>query len=58
VGGQRPLPGFLERWLARSRSYETPFIDFSSRGVEGLFNPEQVTQLISILDNVRDSAVA
>ena len=35
-------------WLDPSRLYETPFIDFSARGVEGLFNPVQVTGLISI----------
>ena len=43
-------------WLDPSRLYETPFIDFSARGVEGLFSPEQVTQLISILDGVRQRA--
>ena len=45
-------------WLDPSRLYETPFIDFSSRGVEGLFKPEQVTHLISILDDVRKRAAA
>ena len=43
-------------WLDPSRLYETPFIDFSSRGVAGLFKPEQVTQLISILEDVRQRA--
>ena len=45
-------------WLNPSRLYETPFIDFSARGVEGLFKPEQVTQLIAILDDVRQKAAA
>lgn len=45
-------------WPDPSRLYETPFIDFSARGVEGLFKPEQVTQLISILDAVRKTAGA
>ena len=45
-------------WLDPSRLYETPFIDFSVRGVEGLFEPAQVTQLISILDDVRQRAAA
>jgi len=45
-------------WLDPSRLYETPFIDFSARGVEGLFDPQQVTQLISILEGVRNHAGA
>jgi type I restriction enzyme R subunit len=43
-------------WLDPSRLYETPFIDFSTRGVEGVFGQEQVTQLISILDGVKQRA--
>ncbi len=30
--------------------YESPFTDFSPRGVEGVFDPTQVSQLLSILD--------
>lgn len=45
-------------WLAPSRLYETPFIDFSARGVDGLFDEQQVNQLISVLDNLRQSAGA
>jgi type I restriction enzyme R subunit len=43
-------------WLDPSRLYETPFIDFSARGVEGVFGQEQVSQLISILDGVKQRA--
>jgi hypothetical protein len=32
------------------------FLDFSPRGVEGVFNSAQVIQLISILDSVRQTA--
>jgi type I restriction enzyme R subunit len=45
-------------WLDPSRLYETPFIDFSAHGVEGLFSAVQVNQMISILDEVRQRAAA
>lgn len=45
-------------WLDPSRLYETPFIDFSARGVEGVFKPDEVTQLIAILNDVRQMAAA
>ena len=45
-------------WLDPSRLYETPFIDFSARGVEGVFKPDEVTQLITILNEVRRTAMA
>lgn len=45
-------------WIDASQLYDSPFSDFSSRGVEGVFNPEQVTQIIAILDGVRARAAA
>ncbi len=40
------------------QSYESPFTDFSPKGVEGVFSPEQVGQLIGILKDVRQRAGA
>jgi len=43
-------------WMSPSQLYESPFTDFSPRGVEGVFDSPQVTQLFSILDGIRQSA--
>ena len=37
--------------------YESPYIDFSPQGVDGMFDPSQVVQLISILEDVRRRAI-
>ncbi len=38
--------------------YESPFIDFSPRGVEGLFDSTEVAELFSILEEIRRRAAA
>lgn len=38
--------------------YESPYTDFDSRGVDGVFPSAQVTELIAVLDDVRRRAVA
>ncbi len=38
--------------------YESPYTDFSPRGVDGLFKPDEVTELFSILDEIRKRAAA
>ena len=43
-------------WMSAAQLYESPFTDFSPRGVEGVFDSAQVTQLISILDSIRQTA--
>ena len=43
-------------WMEIRQLYETPFTDFSPRGVDGIFNPEQVIQLIGVLEHIRMSA--
>jgi type I restriction enzyme R subunit len=43
-------------WMEPSLLYESPFTDFSPRGVEGVFNSAEVTQLLSILSSIRDHA--
>ena len=43
-------------WMSPSQLYESPFTDFSPRGVEGVFDSTQVTQLLSILSGIRQSA--
>jgi type I restriction enzyme, R subunit len=45
-------------WMNRSLLYQSPFTDFSPRGVEGIFDSDRVTQLISILDEVWQRAAA
>jgi hypothetical protein len=64
---QRPVPrakrlviDYLTQsgWMRAAQLYESPFTDFSPRGVEGVFNSAQVTQLLSVLDNIRQAAAA
>ena len=38
--------------------YESPYIDFSPKGVDGLFDSSEVTELFSILDEIRKRAAA
>jgi type I restriction enzyme R subunit len=40
-------------WMSAGQLYESPFTDFSPRGVEGVFDSAQVTQLLSILNSIR-----
>jgi type I restriction enzyme R subunit len=44
--------------MPASLLYESPFIDVSPRGPEGLFTSAQVEQLVEVLDRVRATAVA
>ena len=43
-------------WMSPAQLYESPFTEFSPRGVEGVFDSVQVTQLLSILDSIRQAA--
>jgi type I restriction enzyme R subunit len=43
-------------WMDPSLLYESPFTDFSPRGVEGVFGSAEVTQLLSILTSIRERA--
>jgi type I restriction enzyme R subunit len=45
-------------WMSVAQLYESPFTDFSPRGVEGVFSSEQVVQLVGIIDDIRKSAAA
>ena len=45
-------------WMLAAQLYDSPFTDFSPKGVEGLFDPEQVTQLVGVLDEIRRRATA
>ncbi len=40
------------------RLYESPYTNFSPRGVDGVFEPLQVDELVSILEDVRSRATA
>jgi type I restriction enzyme, R subunit len=40
-------------WMSPAQLYESPFTDFSPRG---MFNSLQVTQLLSVLDSIRQTA--
>ena len=44
--------------MPASALYESPYTDYSPRGVEGVFSSSEVDQLISVLDEVRQRAVA
>ncbi|HEX2081394.1 MAG TPA: DEAD/DEAH box helicase family protein [Longimicrobium sp.] len=45
-------------YMPPERLYESPFTDLNPRGVDGVFPPEQATELIRVLDEVRRRAVA
>jgi hypothetical protein len=58
---QRPNYGSIVATCAMKLTitpYESPFTDFSPRNVEGVFDPAQVMQLLSILDSIRQAAAA
>ena len=43
-------------WMTAGQLYESPFTDFSPRGVEGVFDSAQVNQLVSVLESIRETA--
>jgi type I restriction enzyme R subunit len=43
-------------WMSAGQLYESPFTDFSSKGVDGVFDSKQVTQLLSVLEGVQRNA--
>ena len=43
-------------WMTAAQLYESPFTDFSPKGVEGVFGSEQVLQLVGILTDIRNRA--
>jgi type I restriction enzyme, R subunit len=43
-------------WMSPVQLYESPFTDFSPQGIEGVFAPPQVTQLLSVLESIRQTA--
>jgi type I restriction enzyme R subunit len=43
-------------WMRAAQLYESPFTDFSPRSVDGVFDSAQVTQLLLVLDNIRQAA--
>jgi type I restriction enzyme R subunit len=45
-------------WMRVAQLYESPFTDYSPRGVEGVFDATQVTQLLAVLDDIRQAAAA
>jgi len=42
--------------IEAARLYESPFTDINPLGVEGVFNPSQVTELLSVIAKVRATA--
>jgi type I restriction enzyme, R subunit len=44
--------------MEAGRLYESPFTDLTPRGPEGLFRPDEVDDLISVLAIIRQTAVA
>jgi type I restriction enzyme, R subunit len=45
-------------WMHAAQLYDSPFSDFSPRGVEGVFSSEEVNQLVGLLNDLRTRAVA
>ncbi len=52
------VPGFARAHTWPCQLYESPFTEFSPRGVEGVFDSAQVGQIFSVLDEIRRAAVA
>src|SRR5258708_40173035 len=45
-------------YMSTAQLYESPFTEYSPKGVEGVFSSEQVSQLVGILDDIRERATA
>jgi len=45
-------------WIQVGQLYESPFTDYSPRGIDGMFDPEQVVQLVGVLNEIRKRAEA
>jgi type I restriction enzyme R subunit len=43
-------------WMSPGQLYDSPFTEFSPKGVEGVFGSAQVVQLIGIINEIRDRA--
>jgi len=43
-------------WMRPSQFCESPFTDFSPKGVEGVFDSAQVSHVLAILDGIRKTA--
>lgn len=43
-------------WMSPGQLYESPFTEFSPKGVKGVFGSEQVLQLVGIINEIRDRA--
>jgi hypothetical protein len=41
-----------------SALYESPFTDYSSKGVDGVFSSDRVTHVVTILSEIRQHAAA
>ena len=58
VSYARPPYSFphVSSWMDPSILYESLFTDISPRGVEGVFDSIDVTQLLSVLKTIREHA--
>lgn len=43
-------------FMHASQLYESPFTDFSPKGIDGVFAADQAAKLVTILDRVRETA--
>jgi type I restriction enzyme R subunit len=43
-------------WMEPTLLYESPFTDLNSRGVEGMFATNEITQLLAVLTSIRQNA--
>jgi type I restriction enzyme R subunit len=44
-------------WMSPAQLYQSPFTDFSPRGVDGVFDANQVSELLMVLREVRERAI-
>jgi type I restriction enzyme R subunit len=45
-------------WMHVGQLYDSPFTDYSPRGIDGMFSADQVAQLLGVLNDIQMRATA